>query len=85
VRNPEDGTYPVWQTGVEWTHSGSGVEGAQNSMRGADKRLPLFREAESTSWRAMFGLNPEVGATTREELQRLGGATGWSAGIPDRA
>jgi hypothetical protein len=33
VRNPEDGTYPVWQAGVRWTRSGSCVEGAKNSMR----------------------------------------------------
>jgi hypothetical protein len=33
VKNPEGGTYPVWQAGVEWTRSCSSVEGAQNSMR----------------------------------------------------
>jgi hypothetical protein len=38
VRDPVGGTYPVRQTGVEWTRSGSSVEGAQNSTRVAGAR-----------------------------------------------
>jgi hypothetical protein len=51
VRNPEDGTYPVRQTGVEWTRLGSSVEGEGNSMRVASSgNLGSLRDAENARW-----------------------------------
>jgi hypothetical protein len=47
VKNPEDGTYSVWQAEVEWTRPGSSVEGEINSMRVAD--WDRFRARPATS------------------------------------
>jgi len=72
VRNPGDGTYPVRQPGVEWIRSGSRVEGARNSRRGATSSdLSL---AGSEQWRAGWIVYPGEGITTREELPGLPGS-----------